>query len=164
MHEAVTDWVGRWAKPSGRVLEIGSRNINGSIRPLFDDAVDYVGVDPQDGPDVDIVGDGATVDAGLGTFDVVACTEVLEHVPDHIAAGIIDNAHRHLRSGGRFVMTCAGPGRHAHSAIDERPIRPWEFYRNVDAELLAGWLDAAGFASHEIDQFGADMRCVAWKG
>ena len=163
MHEAVTDFVGRYADTSGRVLEIGSRNINGSVRHLFAGAADYVGVDAVDGPGVDIVGDGATIEVLFDSFDVVACTEVLEHVDDTIAAGIIANAHRHLVAGGRFVMTCAGPGRGAHSAIDERPIRPWEFYRNVDADLLAAWLSDAGFVRWEIEPLGADMRCVAWK-
>lgn len=163
MHEAVTQFVSKWGRPASHVLEFGSRNINGTVRTLFEDAEEYVGVDPVDGPDVDIVGDGATVDVGHGKFDLVVCTEVLEHVPDSVATGIIINAHHHLRDGGRFVMTCAGPGRGAHSAIDEQPIRPWEFYRNVDADLLAAWLGLAGFASWEIDPVGADMRCVAWK-
>jgi SAM-dependent methyltransferase len=95
-------------------------------------------------------------------FDVVVCTEVLEHVDDATALGIIRNAWEHLCPGGAFVMTCAGPGRHAHSAIDEQPIRPWEFYRNVDRDLLAGWLACAGFNRWEIEPLGADMRCVAW--
>jgi SAM-dependent methyltransferase len=163
MHEAVTDFVGRHADTNGRVLEIGSRNINGSVRYLFTDAATYVGVDPVDGPDVDIVGDGATIEVLFDSFDVVVCTEVLEHVDDTIAAAIIANAHRHLVPGGRFVMTCAGPGRGAHSAIDERPIRPWEFYRNVDDVTLAVWLANVGFQRWEIEPLGADMRCVAWK-
>jgi SAM-dependent methyltransferase len=163
MHDAVTDFVGRHADTNGRVLEIGSRNINGSVRHLFADAATYVGVDPVDGPDVDIVGDGATIEVLFDSFDVVVCTEVLEHVDDTIAAAIIANAHRHLVPGGRFVMTCAGPGRGAHSAIDERPIRPWEFYRNVDDVTLAVWLASAGFQRWEIEPLGADMRCVAWK-
>lgn len=162
MHEAVTEFVGRQATyTSGRVLELGSRNINGSVRHLFAGASEYVGVDPVDGPDVDIVGDGATITVP-GMFDVVVCTEVLEHVDDATAFGIIWNAWRHLCSGGVFVMTCAGPGRHPHSAIDENPIRPWEFYRNVDRDLLAGWLARAGFNRWEIEPLGADMRCVAW--
>lgn len=162
MHEAVTDWVSTHGLPATRVFEIGSRNINGSVRYLFA-GTDYVGVDPVDGPDVDIVGDGSTIEVGLGQFDVVVCTEVLEHVDDEIATGIISNAFRHLCHGGRFVMTCAGPGRQAHSAIDEQPIRPWEFYRNVDAETLKGWLLGAGYVLWEIDQRSQDMRCVAWK-
>ena len=163
MHEAVIEFVGRYARTTGRVLEIGSRNINGSVRSLFPAASEFIGVDPVDGPDVDVVGDGSVVDLGHGTFDIVVCTEVLEHVDDEIATGIISNAWRHLASDGVFIMTCAGPGRHAHSAIDEQPIRPWEFYRNVDAETLDGWLADAGFTRWDINPQGADMRCVAWK-
>jgi SAM-dependent methyltransferase len=162
MHEAVTDFVSLYAPGAERVLEFGSRNINGSVRPLFVDAIDYVGVDAVDGPDVDIVGDAATIFIPR-SFDVVVCTEVLEHVDDTVAAAIIANAYRHLVSGGEFVMTCAGPGRHPHSAIDQYPIRPWEFYRNVDDVTLAVWLANAGFVRWEIDPLGADMRCVAWK-
>ena len=160
MHRDVLDWVGRWVAP-GRVLEFGSRDINGTVRDLFPNADEYLGVDPQEGPGVDLVADAASCDAGLNRWDVVVCTEVLEHAED--AAGIIANAYRHLRADGRFIMTCAAPGRGPHSAIDENPIRDFEFYRNVDGAMLAGWLGAAGFQQWTIDLHGFDIRCVAYR-
>ena len=39
-----------------RVVEVGSRDINGSIRELVD-ADTYVGIDLEEGPGVDVVGD-----------------------------------------------------------------------------------------------------------
>jgi hypothetical protein len=71
MHEAVTEWVARHADTFGKVLEFGSRNINGSVRPLFPYASEFVGVDLVDGPDVDVVGDAASVIVGIDQFDVV---------------------------------------------------------------------------------------------
>lgn len=162
MHDAVLTYVAANI-PTGclvRVLEFGSRNINGSVRRLFPHATEYVGIDTIDGPDVDVVADASTYDVGR-TFDVVVCAEVLEHVTDDIAAGLCANAYKHLHDGGVFVATMAGPGRMPHSAIDGNQLHPGEFYRNVDQHTLAGWLTAAGFTTFDIDQLGRDMRCTA---
>ena len=65
-------------------LEIGSYDVNGSVRPLV--AVlkprEYIGVDLRPGPGVDVVCDacsGALADR-YGRFDIVIATETLEHV------------------------------------------------------------------------------------
>jgi len=161
MHDAVLDYV-RANLPDGltNVLEFGSRNLNGSVRGVVGPVDRFVGVDISDGPDVDIVADAATVRVG-GEFDLVVCCEVLEHVDDATGAGIVWNAHRHLRPGGRFVATMAGPGRAPHSGREATDLQPGEFYRNVDKALLAGWLTFAGFAEFDIDQAGRDIRCTA---
>lgn len=160
MHESVrlyvADAIATYG-PFGYVLEIGSRDINGGIRDLFDGA-NYLGVDTRTGRGVDIVAKGELVRTGL-FYDCVVCCEVLEHT--EAAPAIVANAARLLVEGGVFVMTCAGPNRPPHSAIDEEPIRPDEFYRNVDADELETWLADAGFTSWKIDPAGADMRCVA---
>jgi SAM-dependent methyltransferase len=165
MHDAVLSYVARHASAGIRdgctVLEFGSRDINGTARSVFT-ASRYVGVDSIDGPCVDIVADAATVNVGE-QFDVVVCTEVLEHVDDITAAAICANAWRHLAPGGVLVATMAGIGRHEHSAIDGRGLHPGEFYRNVDAPTLADWLSSAGFTSFEIDIAGLDIRCTARK-
>ena len=164
MHPAVIDYVSTVSPTDAtRVLEFGSRDINGTTRDVFAAADHYVGVDPVEGPAVDIVGDAATIDLGE-QFDVVVCTEVIEHVDDVTAAGICENAWRHLAAGGVFVATMAGIGRHEHSAVDGRELKPGEFYRNVDEPLLAFWLRQAGFARFDIDIDGVDIRCTAWRG
>jgi hypothetical protein len=62
VHEAVIDYVAHHVPPAVlSVLEFGSRNLNGSVRSIIH-AHTYVGVDLYEGPDVDIVGDAATVD------------------------------------------------------------------------------------------------------
>ena len=48
------------AKDNIKVLEIGSYNVNGSIRAFFPNA-NYTGVDLCDGPGVDIVSSGHTL-------------------------------------------------------------------------------------------------------
>ena len=162
MHEAVIDYVVHHIPPAVlSVLEFGSRNLNGSVRSIIQ-APTYVGVDLYEGPDVDIVGDAATVDLSPQRFDMVVCTELFEHADDDICAAIVANAWRHLEDGGTFIATMAGPGRGPHSALEATSLQPGEFYRNVDSDLLASWLEDVGFEA-EIDVAGLDIRCVGVK-
>ncbi len=122
----------------GPVYEIGSRNINGTVRHLFDRDV-YHGIDLVAGPGVDAVGDAATYTPPCVPQTVVCC-EVLEHTP--LAEEIVRRVATVLPSGGVAILTMAGPGRPPHSAADGGPVRSGEFYRNVTPALLASWLTA----------------------
>jgi SAM-dependent methyltransferase len=145
-----------------RVLEFGSRNINGTARTLVPDA-EYVGVDISDGDGVDIVDDAATVHIPGKKFDVVVCAEVFEHANDKTCEAIAANAANHLRKGGVFIATMAGPGREPHSAVDGAELRDGEYYRNVPESKLRRWLNHAGFSSCQVDTLGPDIRAVAVK-
>ncbi|MEO7251905.1 MAG: hypothetical protein ABIW30_04775, partial [Arenimonas sp.] len=52
-----------------RILEIGSYNVNGSIRQFFQGST-YVGVDLTEGPDVDVVCEGDKVADPDETYDL----------------------------------------------------------------------------------------------
>lgn len=141
------------------ILEIGSLDINGSVRSIFEGTKKtYIGVDPQAGPGVDIVADASTFTINI-PFDVVVCAEVFEHTP--VWREIITNAHSLLVPGGLFTATMATTGRSPHSAIDENPIRDWEHYENVTDEALTEALQA--FSTFETDIAGLDIRCWAVK-
>lgn len=139
------------------VLDLGGRDVNGTTRPLFFGADRYVSVDIAEGRGVDIVCDAADLNL-RDRFHVVVSTELLEHTPR--AKEIVASAARHLRPGGWFVATMAGPGRLPHAADGGR-MRPWEFYRNVEPVDLERWLEAAGFTEWSVDQLDTDVRCIA---
>ncbi|KPK74958.1 MAG: hypothetical protein AMJ79_12800, partial [Phycisphaerae bacterium SM23_30] len=61
-----------------QVLEMGSLNVNGTLRDLFIDC-EYTGVDVIPGKDVDIVGTFHEIDFGDKVFDVVCSVNSLEH-------------------------------------------------------------------------------------
>jgi len=155
-HDYVADCVGGLGL-RGDVLDFGGRNINGGVRHLIASSR-WVAVDIVWGDGVDIVADASTVDVGQ-LFDVVLSLEVFEHTD--VAAGIVANAHRHLKPGGYFVATMAGMARAPHGA-GGGPVGD-EFYRNVDRELLTGWLIDAGFTKWVVDELGEDIRCWARK-
>ncbi len=68
-----------FATPS-RVIELGSFNVNGSIRDYFT-ANDYVGVDWRPGPCVDLVSLTHELAFPPASFDTVVSASMLEHDP-----------------------------------------------------------------------------------
>lgn len=123
------------------VLEIGSLDINGSVRPLFAGAATYHGLDLVAGDGVDEVADAATWDPGDRRFDLVVSAEVLEHAPAW--RDVLGTMWRALRPGGTLLMTCATDPRPPHSAVDGWDVRDDEWYANVAAaevrSVLAEW-------------------------
>jgi SAM-dependent methyltransferase len=118
-----------------RVVEVGSRNVNGSIRELVD-AATYVGIDLEDGPGVDVVADCRFWEPPWKA-SLVLCCEVLEHAED--PQSVVDTCIGYLKPGGRLVLTCAGPGRAPHSGHDGGPVVD-EHYGNIEPDALEKWL------------------------
>ncbi len=140
MHVQAYDFVARHAAGTAgaRVLELGSLDVNGSVRPLFAGAHSYHGVDLAPGAGVDEVADAADWRAP-GRFDVVVTTEVLEHAARW--RDILSNAWEALAAGGRLIVTCATDPRPPHSAIDGWALREGEWYENVSPAQLRALLD-----------------------
>lgn len=124
----------------GPVYEIGSRNINGTVRGLFRHAPVYLGVDVCSGQDVDLVTDAAAYQPPFAPATVICC-EVLEHTP--AAEAIVRQVGSVLAPGGVFIATMAGEGREPHSAADGGPLRAGEFYRNVSVADIIQWAESA---------------------
>lgn len=151
-----------------RVLEIGARDINGSIRAVFASSdVRYLGTDIAPGPGVDLVADGATLTLPAPA-DIAVCCEVLEHTPE--AEAIIANLATLLEPGGRIIITAAGQGdgwaRAPHSAVDGCALKEGEYYGNISEADLREWLDRAGFVKIKaIGNVGwQDVYATAVKG
>lgn len=137
------------------VLEIGSYDVNGSVRRLFDSATRYVGVDLVAGPGVDLVIAGKDVDAPDGSFDVVLSGECFEHDADWRQT--LRAMVRLTRPGGLVIFTCATRGRVEHgtrrtSAADSPGTQALgsDYYRNVDAQEVAVLPLSSWFSSHTL--------------
>lgn len=124
-----------------RVLDLGGRDINGTVRPLCPGVTSYTSVDLVAGPGVDVVADGATYVPDVPP-DCVVCCEVLEHTAQ--AAAIVAHAAAILAPGGSLLITCAMAPRAPHSAVDGCALRPDEYYGNLDPDALQRWLTDAG--------------------
>ncbi|MFB6776480.1 methyltransferase domain-containing protein [Streptomyces sp. NPDC056352] len=149
MHPEAHDAVGRMLDLSGierdaswRVLDLGGRDINGTIRAHLPKAT-WTGTDIEPGPGVDIVHD-ATLPwpQDAGQFDVVVCTEVLEHLP--LWRLVLHAAAEALEPGGPelLVVTCASDGRPEHGVAGAPLPAPGEWYGNVPPGHLRDTLES----------------------
>ena len=102
MIEEVRQWVGGKAQHCrASVLEIGSLNVNGSVRDLFPEP--YTGLDMQKGKGVDIVADVLTYDGFTeGQFNTIISTETLEHVTEPWRA--VERCAEWLAPGGLLII------------------------------------------------------------
>lgn len=143
------------------MLDVGGRNINGTVRDLFPSAALYDALDVRPGDGVNIVADAATWKPPR-QYDVVVCCETFEHA-EHWRS-IVRTIFAACKPGGLVILTMAGPGRPAHSGVDgEMRLLPGEYYGNVDPLDLELKLKAAGFADITVDYLASpgDTRAVA---
>ena len=115
------------------VLEIGSLNVNGTVRDFFRDCR-YVGLDVAPGRDVDVVCEGQNYDGPEASFDTVLSCEAMEHNPAWSETFV--NMVRLCRPGGLVLMTCATTGRREHGTTRTQPgdspsTFAWDYYRNL---------------------------------
>ena len=121
-----------------KVLEVGSLNINGSIRSLFTDC-DYLGIDVGPGKDVDLVCEGQNLDHPNESYDTVCSCECFEHNPYWVET--FNNMYRMTKLGGLVFMSCATTGRQEHGTTRTSPQdsplttgKGWDYYKNLTAE------------------------------
>lgn len=134
------------AIPTGRVLEVGSMDVNGSPRSVFlDDSIVYIGVDMELGKGVDYVMDAETMlgrwcfgsHKGCYEFDTVICMECLEHTVRPWI--VVENMKTKLKSGGHLWISTPTYGFPLHRypldcyRFGEDAYRHWLF---ADMELL----------------------------
>ena len=120
---------------NSKVLEVGSLDINGSMRSFFSEC-DYLGIDVGEGQGVDLVVQGQEYNAPDESYDVCASGECFEHNP--YWAKTFSNMVRMCKSGGLVLFTCATTGRKEHgtSRTDSgsSPLTVgigWEYYKNL---------------------------------
>jgi SAM-dependent methyltransferase len=126
-----------------RVLDIGSSSLHfrtqvqphidrNVFAPLRERGLRVIHVDARQEPGVDIIADVTTLDGVNDTYDLVLCTNLLEHVVDREQT--VRHVKRVVRPGGTLVLTV--PRRYP---IHADPIDTG--YRPDTAELsaLLGW-------------------------
>ena len=139
----------------GKVLEVGSYDVNGSVRPLFKNRhrfPEYTGIDMREGPGVDIVGLASNLPFEPETFDCVVTTEMLEH--DSRVWVSVQEFFRVLKPGGHVIITTRNIGFPFHeyphdywrfTADGLRVLLEWAKFTVLDAK--DDWEDRGSFAT-----------------
>ena len=129
------------------VLDVGCGNR--PYRDLFE-GCRYIGTDYfTEDTRPDAIMDATRLALGDDRFDIVFCTQVIEHVPD--PAALVAETHRVLRPGGWLVLT--GPFWWPHHE------EPHDFHR-FTRYGFANLLRRAGYAEFEITPEGGDWAQV----
>jgi SAM-dependent methyltransferase len=104
-----------------KILEVGSLNVNGSVRDLFNGGYAmYIGFDMCAGKGVDVVGNAHNMIFDSEIFDVVISTEMLEH--DDKFWFSLSEMGRVLKPNGYLILTARGNGFIKHN-------HPSDYYR-----------------------------------
>ena len=99
----------------GKVLEIGSLNVNGGLR----DIIDVFGVDMRPGPGVDLVcpAENLLDHFEPGHFDACVSAGTLEHIKDW--RGFVQVTWELVKEGGYLVLTMASMQKKRHAYPDD---------------------------------------------
>jgi SAM-dependent methyltransferase len=129
MHDSVQAWFPTALAASeicgARVLEVGSQDVNGSVRPYVVSLgpASYVGVDMGPGKGVDLVmrAESLAFRFGQQAFDIVISTEMLEHARDWRAC--LRAMLTVLADGGLLLLTTRSHGFPYHGFPEDH----WRF-------------------------------------
>jgi len=145
---------------ASRVLDMGAGTC--LYRPFFShcdykthDFKKYEGAEKHGGTStyghIDYVSEILAIPAPDKSFDVILCTEVLEHVPEPIK--VLKEISRLLKPGGRvFITAPLGSGLHQ---------LPFHFYGGYTPEWYKRFCKEAGMAAIEITPNGGFFKHLA---
>lgn len=133
VRDLVSEWHGLYlAELKGTILEVGSMDVNGSLRPIFK-GQDYVGLDMRPGDNVDKVMNAHQLwpTFGAQSIQVVICCDTFEH--DDAFWLTLDHIATVLRPGGYFLCSVPSiyfPNYHGH------PDDYWRFTESAFQQIL----------------------------
>lgn len=148
-----------------KVLEIGSLDINGSVRRFFESA-EYTGIDIGPGSQVDVICPGEDFPEKACQYDVVISTEVFEHAENWDL--IFLNMIRLMKKHGMIIFSCASWGREQHgTSLFHSDFAPHvasssNYYKNlVSDDFTAAFQIEYWFSCHT---FIRDSDCLYFVG
>jgi SAM-dependent methyltransferase len=140
---------------SVKMLEVGSLNINGTIRDFFQGG-EYIGYDVGAGKGVDIVYDGINFNEADNTLDTAGSCNCFEHNPNWVSN--FRDMHRMLKPGGLLFISVPTTGNPVHGTHSDKPedspltiSKGWDYYKNLTEQDFTDNFDLSDmFSSYEF--------------
>ncbi len=133
-----------------RLLDVGCGQK--PYEPFFSPyAASYIGVDPVDNPRAELKGSVEDLPVEDGSFDVVLCSQVLEHCDDPARA--IWELHRVTAPGGRLLLSTHG--------VQVYHPSPADYWRWTIAGLEKVVRENGDWASVRVSAASGTTACVA---
>ena len=142
-----------------RTLDIGAQN-----GPYAAHFPHRVALDIRRGIGVQIIGDTQALGIADATFDVVLCTEVLEHLPEPQQA--VDEMFRVLRPGGQLLLTTRflfpiHDAPHDYFRYTKYGLR--HLLRRFEILELHEETDAVGTLAVLVQRLGMQAQTLGWR-
>ena len=119
-----------WRDDMSTILEIGSYDVNGSLRTMQPRGSDWIGVDIEAGPGVDqVVEIGKPLPFADNSFDLVIATSVFEHDPSFWKT--LADMSRLVKESGHIFITAPSNG-----MVHRFPIDCFRFYPDASVSFL----------------------------
>ncbi len=132
-----------------KLVEIGSLNVNGSLRDVCPDGVDYIGLDFSEGPGVDIViHDPYKLPFTDESVDIVVTSSCFEH--SEFFWLVFLEAIRVLKPSGLLYLNAPSNG-----FFHQWPVDCWRFYPD-SGHALARWANRNGYDTLLLESFTGD--------
>lgn len=159
MHDTAYKIGGRFLEKyigdTAKILELGSYNVNGTLRDFSREAWHYVGVDFEVGLGVDVcVAPGDGLPFANDTFDAVISTSVFEH--DAAFWDTALEAMRVTKPDGFLYINAPSNGTFHRYSRDY-----WRFYPD-SGEALVRWIQKAGIPCYLRESFVSAQGADKW--
>jgi SAM-dependent methyltransferase len=140
-----------WQAGFQHILDVGSYDVNGTLRSVKPEGADYTGVDLEPGPAVDLVlKDPHHLPFDDERFDVVVSTSCMEH--DTLFWLSFAEMLRVVKRGGLVYVNAPSNGNYHGYPFDS-----WRFYPDA-GHALAHWSEHVGTPAELIESF-IGKRC-----
>jgi SAM-dependent methyltransferase len=142
-------------KKGGRIAEIGSYDVNGTLRSAAPNCDEYVGIDLGAGPGVDVVAEaGQPLPLPDATFDCVLASSAFEHDPKFWFT--FTGMCRICKPGGYVYISAPTNG-----AVHRYPYDCWRFYPDAGIALQKISVES-DYPTTLIESFMTDRMAEAW--
>jgi hypothetical protein len=127
-----------------KILDVGSYEVNGTMKPIFEKG-QYIGLDMEEGPNVDIVGVSHEIPFEKDEFDIIISSSCFEH--DDMFWISYQEMCRVLKPGGYMYIQAPSNGPYHGWPGDN-----WRFY--IDSwKALEKWGKKLGYEIELIEHY-----------
>lgn len=139
----------------GVIVEIGSQNVNGSIRDVAPPNLKYIGVDFVSGNGVDVIlDDPYKLPFDDDSVDIVMSSSCLEH--SEMFWLVFLEVLRVLKPNGLFYINVP-----TNSDFHRHPVDCWRFYPD-SAQALVVWAKRNGYQPAALESFVSKKYFGVW--
>lgn len=129
-----------------RILDIGSMDFNGSLKPIFNKGY-YIGLDQSIGPNVDIVASAHKIPLQSDSVDIITCSSCFEH--DNMFWVTFLELCRVVKPDGFVYINAPSNGPYHAYPVDNwrfyldswKALEQWGNHNNYNMSLVESYID-----------------------